>query len=123
MTGRAFEQYAVKLLGEAGYWAHRIAPDESGQQPFDIIAIRDKWVYAYDAKVVSNGNRFPMSRVEDNQIESFEMIRKTATYCQAGLLIYHNGGIRFLSIDKILSLTLDGVPSIDVRELPIWRIA
>lgn len=121
MTGRAFEQYIVKLLGEAGYWAHRIAPDESGQQPFDVIAIRDKWVCAYDAKVVSNGNRFPMSRVEDNQIESLEMIRKTAAYCEAGLLLFYNGGIRFLSIDKILSLMLEDAVSVDVRELPVWR--
>ena len=121
MTGREFEDYIVKMLGASGYWAHRISPDESGQQPFDIIALKGDVACAYDAKVISKGNRFPLTRVEDNQLNAFGLFRKRVRYTDIGCLIYHSGDIRFYSVDEIVADMLNGVKSIDVRGLPLWR--
>lgn len=122
MTGRQFEDYIVKLLGEHGYWVHRLSPDETGQQPFDIIALKGNVVYAYDAKVLSNGKRFPLSRVEDNQITAFDAFEKKVSAMDVGCLIYSGGEIRFLNRASIKYAIKNDISSIDVRQLPVWRI-
>ena len=121
MTGRQFEDMAVKELHKAGYWVHRIHPDESGQQPFDIIAIRGDRVCVYDAKVISDGHRFPFSRIEDNQINAFELINKKTSAQHIGLLIHAEGKVRYMGLDRIHTETWLGHKSIDVNELPEWR--
>lgn len=123
-----FEEEITKRLKKNGYWAHRIAPNVAGQQPFDIVAIRGGKACAYDAKVLSSGKRFPLNRIEDNQINAFEAFTRavyscgTKPYnpCEVGCLILHNGEIRFLSFNHILILLDDDVKSIDVESLPIW---
>lgn len=122
MTPREFENYVAMVLREHGYWAHRIAPDESGQQPFDIIAMKEDVACAYDAKVLSRGYRFPMDRIEDNQLNAFELFHKKVWYTDVGCLIYHDGGIRYFSLDDIETAIRDGVKSIDVRSLPVWKV-
>ena len=121
MTPREFENYVTMILREHGYWAHRIATDESGQQTFEIIAVKDDIVCVYDAKVLSSGNRFPLNRIEDNQLNAFEILHKRVRYSDVGCLIYHNGGIRFFTLDEIESAIRNNVRSVDVRGLPVWR--
>ena len=124
MTGRQFEDYAIKRLQAAGFWAHRIHPDESGQQPFDIIAVKDGRICAYDAKVVSTGKRFPLSRIEDNQYNSFMMFKRKAGMCEAGLIIINaTGKVRFMSIEVIKRAIDAGLASVSLDFLPEWRIA
>lgn len=123
MTGREFENQAVKELHKAGYWVHRIAPDESGQQPFDIIAIKGNTICVYDAKVISEGHRFPFSRIEDNQLNAFELIEKKTGAVHIGLLIYAEGKVRYMGLDRIRTEMWIGHNSINVNDLPEWRIA
>lgn len=123
MTGRQFEDYVVNKLFESGYWAHRISPNESGQQPFDIIAMKDDIVCIYDAKVISNGYRFPMSRIEDNQINAFNMIASRTNVNHVGLLFYTNedAKIWYMPLHEIHTAIWLEEKSIDVRECYEWR--
>ena len=122
MTGRQFEDYLVNVLYTHGFWAHRIAPDEAGQQPFDIIALKGDMTCAYDAKVLSVGKRFPLSRIEENQLNAFSIFKHRVWYTDIGCLIYHDGNIRYLSIDAIEEALKNDVASIDVRQLPAWVV-
>lgn len=121
MTGRQFENACVKELHKAGYWVHRIHPDESGQQPFDIIAIRRDTICVYDAKVLSEGHRFPFSRIEENQLNAFELVQKKVNAEHIGLLIYAEGKIHYMDLAHIHTEMWMGHKSIDVNELPEWR--
>lgn len=123
MTGREFENLIVKKLHESGYWVHRIHPDESGQQPFDIIAIRGNKICAYDAKVLSQGKRFPLKRIENNQLNAFKLFEKKTNGADIGLLILsEDGRIRFMDIGQINNALWLGKKSIDLTILPEWRI-
>ena len=121
MTGRQFEDMAVKELHKAGYWVHRIHPDESGQQPFDIIAIRGDRICVYDAKVVSEGHRFPLSRIEDNQWNAFRLIEKKTSASHIGLLIWAEDKIRYMSLAVMNTAVELKKKGIEVNELPEWR--
>ena len=70
--GNAFEEEVCKLLAQNGYWVHFIVPDARGAQPFDIIAVRDGVARAIDCKTCVAGS-FNISRLEANQIMSFEL--------------------------------------------------
>lgn len=122
MTGRQFEDTCIKKLCKAGYWAHRIHPDESGQQPFDIIAIQGDRVCAYDAKVVSSGHRFPLSRIEDNQRNAFQLFDKKTHAYHIGLLILCEEKIYYMDIEKIRSAMWMKQSSVDVHDLPEWMV-
>lgn len=122
MTGREFEDFCVKRLHEAGYWVHRIHPDESGQQPFDIIGAKGNKICAYDAKVVSDKKRFPLSRIEDNQLNAFRLLEKKTNGADIGLLILNEyGTILFMDIGRINTFLWLGKKSIALDELPEWR--
>lgn len=121
MTGRQFEDFCVKELHKSGYWVHRIHPDESGQQPFDIIAIRGDRICVYDAKVVSEGHRFPLSRIEDNQWNAFRLIERKTSASHIGLLIWEEGKIRYMSLAVMNTAVELKKKGIEVNELPEWR--
>lgn len=122
MTGREFENYVVKELKKAGYWVLRIPQNESGQQPFDILAIKGKRILAYDAKVVSEGTRFPLNRIEDNQYNAFQLMEKKTGADEIGLLILAEAEVRFMDISRINTEVWLGHKSVDIKSLPEWRI-
>ena len=99
MTGREFEKYIVDWLSEKGFWVHRMAESNTGSQPFDIIALRNYKVCAFDCKVISTKRPyFPFSRVEENQILAFEKLMKCyKNNLTVGFMIYFEGDIYFLS--------------------------
>ena len=70
--GTEFEQEVCNLLAQRGYWVHFIVPDARGAQPFDVIAVKDGHAYAIDCKTCF-ANSFNISRLEENQISSFEL--------------------------------------------------
>ena len=70
--GTEFEREVVTLLSQKGYWVHFITPDASGSQPFDIIASKDNIPIVADCKT-SAKKWFNISRLEENQIMSFEL--------------------------------------------------
>jgi len=123
MTGRQFEDYVVKKMHEAGYWVHRIHPDEAGQQPFDIIAVKGNRICAYDAKVLTEGKRFPLNRIEDNQLNAFRLFEKKTNGADIGLVILcEDGKIRFMDIGQINTALWLGKKSIELAILPEWRL-
>lgn len=69
--GNSFETELCEILSSNGFWTHPMRQDNSGQ-PADIIAVRNKVAYLIDAKVCSN-NKFPLSRVEENQDLAMEL--------------------------------------------------
>lgn len=69
--GMQFERDVCKMLADKGWWVHFINPDSSGAQPFDIIAVKNGQAMAIDCKT-SAKKRFPISRLEENQILAFE---------------------------------------------------
>lgn len=71
--GNTFEQALCELLYEKGFWVHNLAQNQSGQ-PADIIAVINSKPYLIDAKVCS-GNKFSLSRIEENQKLSMECWR------------------------------------------------
>lgn len=73
--GRSFEQRFLAWLGKLGWWAHFMQPASDGSQPFDIIAITDGRVAAFDCKTVK-GDRFPLSRAEENQLSAFQALKR-----------------------------------------------
>lgn len=123
MTGRDFENECVQRLHTAGYWVHRIHPDETGQQPFDIIAVKGSQVCVYDAKVVSNGRIFRFERIEDNQYNAFNLAHQRMRTEQIGFLIYWRDSIRFLSFTMVKHFMLiEHKRSVSLESLPLWRI-
>lgn len=71
--GTEWENDAVKILADNGFWAHFITPDKRGAQPFDIIAVRDCIAFAVDCKTLHDKTDvFDIGRLEPNQITSFE---------------------------------------------------
>ena len=69
--GSSFEQELCEILSSHGYWVHFFGANNSGQ-PADIIAVRNRVAYLIDAKVCSD-NKFPLSRVEENQDLAMEL--------------------------------------------------
>lgn len=69
--GNGFEDELCTILSGHGFWVHNMAQKKSGQ-PADVIAVRNKTSYLIDAKVCSD-NKFPLSRVEENQDLAMDM--------------------------------------------------
>ena len=69
--GNSFETELCEILSNYGFWVHTMRQDTSGQ-PADIIAVRNKVSHLIDAKVCSD-NKFPLSRVEENQDLAMEL--------------------------------------------------
>lgn len=82
--GKEFEQEWIEHLQSLGMWAHFMHPAPDGSQPFDVLAIDDKYGYpinyAYDCKTLSRGNHFPLDRVEDNQRLAFEALNRKGVH-------------------------------------------
>lgn len=64
-VGNDFESDLCEIFAEHGFWVHNFAQKIAGQ-PADVIAVRNGKAYLIDCKFCSN-NRFPFSRVEENQ--------------------------------------------------------
>ena len=69
--GSGFETELCEILSSCGFWVHFFGANNSGQ-PADIIAVRNRTAHIIDAKVCS-GNKFPLSRVEENQDLAMEL--------------------------------------------------
>lgn len=69
--GTAFERLVVRRLAQSGYWVHFISPDNSGAQPFDIIAVKNGTCIVGDCKT-SKDHIFRIGRLEENQKYAFE---------------------------------------------------
>lgn len=118
MTGLEFEKYILAVLQRQGYWAHRLTPDNRGAQPFDIIAVKDDKVYAYDCKVISTKKlRFQFSRIEENQKTAMQYFSEINLTSEVAFLVWCCGNV--YKIPWILT-TIE--KSILLKDDLIWRI-
>jgi Holliday junction resolvase len=72
--GNSFERELCDILASHGFWCHNLAQNQSGQ-PADVIAVRNMKPYLIDCKVCKN-DRFPLSRIEENQKNAMKLWRK-----------------------------------------------
>lgn len=72
-AGNQFETELCEILAEEGFWTHNLAQNSDGQ-PADVIAVKEGTAYLIDCKVCSR-DRFPFSRIEENQSLSMEWWR------------------------------------------------
>lgn len=70
-VGNDFETEFCEILAKNGYWVHNFALKKSGQ-PADVIAVKNKTANIIDCKVCEN-DKFPLSRIEENQRLSMEL--------------------------------------------------
>ena len=108
--GTRFENQLCKMLAKQGYWVHRIAQNAGGQQPADIIALRDGQAVLIDCKVCKN-DRFPLSRIEDNQWYAMNRFCGERGQCYFALLA-SDGCIYFLNYYNAVCAEREGIKTI-----------
>lgn len=113
--GTAFEREAVKRLSSKGYWVHFITPDNSGKQPFDIIASKDDKPFVADCKT-SATKYFNFSRLEENQVMAFDLWLARGNNGAFVLIKYADG------IYKIPYRMLKGLKKINLEDYVGFKI-
>lgn len=68
-------------------------PNKINGQPFDILAAKNNKFFAFECKNCSK-DYFPLSRVEDNQIQAFNKLSSTGNY-NYYFIFNFSGDIRF----------------------------
>ena len=114
-TGAQFEKEFCQYLAKNGWWAHFLSPNASGAQPFDIIAMRNRDVYAIDCKTCADG-RFPISRIEDNQRLAFTNIIWKSASVKCGLAILYNDEIYYIPFEDVLVFEKYNIKTIKLTE-------
>lgn len=92
--GTRWEKEFCNLLASKGYWVHFITPNIAGQQPFDIIAVKDNEPIAIDCKT-SAKPIFNISRLQDNQVNAFELWLACGNE-SCGLAIKYNNKVYYV---------------------------
>jgi archaeal holliday junction resolvase (hjc) len=71
--GNQFEKEFCNILYCYGFWCHNLAQNAAGQ-PADVIAVKNGHAHLIDCKVCSH-DKFPLSRIEENQRFAMRMWR------------------------------------------------
>ena len=103
-TGNRFEEEFSQVLFQNGFWVHKLTQNEAGQ-PADIIAVKNGNAYLIDCKVCAY-NKFPLSRIEDNQYTSMELWGE----CNNGTAWFAldcRGDVYMISYDKLCELVYE----------------
>ena len=114
--GKTFEQEWVDYLYSQGMWVHYIQPAPDGSQPFDVIAVKDGVVYAFDCKTLK-GKRFPLNRIEDNQQTAFESLNKQGVHNTYFVIKTEDNFAHVVPSQRAIHLKMAGVKSIDVTRM------
>lgn len=117
MTWQRFQKELCKMLSRHGFWAYETINKQSGQ-PVDVIAVKSDIGYIIECKV-TKADRFPLSRVEDNQITSIEWFAKCKNH-ESWFAFYfekHPDEILFVRAEKIIAMVDSGVVSVRYEEL------
>lgn len=117
MTGQQFQRKLCQLLAARGFWAYETINKPSGQ-PVDVIAARSDQVSIIECKVTQT-DRFPFSRVEDNQITAIEHFAKCGNTSSwfAFYFAKHPDDVLFVRAKTILDRVDSGKASISYEEL------
>lgn len=118
--GSEFEQKLCQYFADFGYWVHFINPAPDGSQPFDIIAVKgiqhghsiSEHVVAVDCKTLSDREkRFPLNRMEDNQISAFTLLNSKGIH-NTYFAIQHRGKVYLLPSQHLIEKYQRGEKSI-----------
>ena len=113
--GKSFEEEWMEYLFSIGYWVHYNHPAPDGSQPFDIIAIYNGIVSAFDCKTLS-GKRFPLNRIESNQETAFSLINAHGVHNTYFVIKTENDIVHLLPSQVVIALKQQGIKSIDITE-------
>jgi hypothetical protein len=97
--GNTVEKEFAQKMHKAGWWVHMLA-DKIHGQPLDCIMTNMGVTWFLDIKNVANGDKFDLSRIEDNQINSMIMLWNTGIRT-VGFAIKFNDGWYLATLDKI----------------------
>ena len=112
-AGSSFENEWASALQRRGGWVHKIAPSESGSQPFDLLHVRNGRAVGYECKTV-NSYRFPLSRVEDNQYYAYKGF---GHHIPVTFVFRHkDGDVYEIGAEYVMAAIDTGRASIDIRE-------
>lgn len=114
--GSNFEKEFCELLSKKGYWVHFLQPAANGSQPFDIIAIASGIVKCIDCKTV-DGDRFPLSRVEDNQYLAYLKLSESLSGHSMFFALKHGDSIILVPAGILMEARKSGVKSISIKYL------
>ena len=114
--GDEFEREFAKLLSDKGYWITMLTPkNHIGSQPADLIAVKYNIACLIDCKTCNN-YLFPLSRIEQNQIEASKKYFKCGN-TDYYIAIKYKESIYVIPID-----TIDFTQkSIDLRTQMKWK--
>ena len=117
--GNDFERDFAKWLSkEKGMFVYNL-PNKINGQPFDILAAKNNKFFAFECKNCSK-DYFPLSRVEDNQIQAFNKLNSTGNYnyyfifnfsgdirvCMAGYIYCYLDTSKTIHKDELLPLNI-----------------
>lgn len=71
-VGAAFEKRFCRMLAENGFWVHRVSQNVAGQQPADVIAVKNGRAFLIDCKVCIR-DIFTFERMEPNQRSAMDL--------------------------------------------------
>lgn len=110
VMGNHFEAELCELLADAGWWAHNMAQNETGQ-PADVIAVKNDVAVLIDCKVCSN-DTFPLTRIEANQEGAMTLWEERGNnYCFFAMKLTDET-IYMVEFDRLMMLQLHGEKSI-----------
>lgn len=115
MTGKQAEQFVAETFSKDGFWVHIFKKGIDGQQPFDMIAIKNKQVWCCDIKHCDK-DVFPFSRVEENQKQSLSFLNDFHSH-RVGFILVYRLGIFYLSYYEYLKISKDN-KAVKLEELP-----
>ena len=114
--GSDFENRVCNYLSKQGFWTHFLSPAPDGSQPFDIVALSKEGALAIDCKALER-NRFPLSRVEDNQETAFGLLHSLGFYDTYFVIQTGENEAVVANAHYIISEKNKGVKSISVEDL------
>ena len=119
--GKDLEKRWMAYLHNRGFWVRFMHPAPDGSQPFDILALKGAgnqglaMVCAFDCKTLS-GKRFPLGRVEDNQLTAFELLNRKGIHNTYFVVETEYNKVYLLPSDYVQKCYYDGNKSIDMEE-------
>lgn len=112
--GNSFEHDYCLLAAKNGFWAHRLQDNKNGQ-PADVIMAKNNIPILVDCKVCEN-NIFPLSRMEENQINAMTLWTvKGNKHAYFALLIDEK--VRMISFTKLMELKRLGIKQLNESDI------
>lgn len=112
--GNSFESEFCLLAAKNGFWAHKMQDNKNGQ-PADVIMAMNNTPILVDCKVCEN-NMFPLSRMEENQINAMTLWSMRGNkYTYFALKI--DNEVRMIKFSKLMELRRLGIKQLNEHDV------